>query len=77
MLTVQRGTALSLEELHSGRMNEKSLMAKRFLAVACPTCGVGLRMGCIGYSGVARSESHVGRELAAIEAAERKCVSTA
>ena len=41
-----------------------------FHSVPCPTCGVDLGQRCLLHSGGLRSEPHLDRKLAAIEAIE-------
>jgi hypothetical protein len=50
----------------------KQLTKTQLLSVSCPTCGVGVGMHCILYSGGSRSEPHVERRLSALGIAERK-----
>jgi len=43
-----------------------------FHSVACPTCSVGPGQRCLLHSGGPRTEPHIDRKLAAIEAVETK-----
>jgi len=43
-----------------------------FLSVLCPTCKVASGKRCLLLSGGLRTESHIDRKLAAIEAVETK-----
>ena len=52
-------------------MKKKELTPKQQASVACPTCGVSAGERCVLHSGGLRSEPHVDRKLAAIEAIER------
>jgi hypothetical protein len=54
------------------RMKKKELTTKQQYSVPCHTCGAGIGARCVLYSGVARTDSHVGRKLSALEATERK-----
>jgi len=53
-------------------VKKKDLTPRMILAVPCPTCGVAAGMPCELYSGGLRSEPHVNRKFAAIEAIEAK-----
>jgi len=52
------------------RMND--ITPELFLSVRCPTCKVASGNRCLSYSGGLRTESHIDRKLAAIEAVETK-----
>ena len=52
------------------RMND--MTPELFLSVFCPTCKVASGNRCLSYSGGLRTESHIDRKLAAIEAVETK-----
>jgi hypothetical protein len=58
--------------LHSVRMKKKELTPEQLLSVPCPTCGAAAGQSCVLLSGGQRSESHVDRKLAAIEAIKKK-----
>ncbi|MHB8503158.1 MAG: zinc finger domain-containing protein [Candidatus Acidiferrales bacterium] len=53
-------------------LKKSQLTPKQVSSVPCPTCGVAAGERCVLHSGAPRSESHVDRKFAAIEAAERK-----
>jgi hypothetical protein len=53
-------------------MKMKDLTPKLVLSVPCPTCGVDSGQRCLLHAGGLRSEPHVDRKLAAIEAIETK-----
>jgi hypothetical protein len=57
---------------YSVRMKKKELTPEQLSSVPCPTCGVAVGECCVLHSGAPRSESHVDRKFAAIEAAEKK-----
>jgi hypothetical protein len=57
---------------HPALMKKSELTPKQVSSVPCPTCGVATRKGCVLHSGAPRSEPHVDRKLAAIEAIVRK-----
>jgi len=63
-----RGQVLS----HSALMKRKELTPKQLVSVPCPTCGAAAGKRCVLYSGALRSEPHVDRMFAAIEAIEKK-----
>jgi len=48
------------------------MTAKQLSAVPCPICGVAAGQSCVLYSGALRSDPHVDRRLAAVEAVEVK-----
>ena len=52
------------------RMND--MTPELFLSVLCPTCKVASGNRCLSYSGGLRTESHIDRKLAAIEAVETR-----
>ena len=52
------------------RMND--MTPELFLSVLCPTCKVASGKRCLLLSGGLRTESHIDRKLAAIEAVETK-----
>jgi hypothetical protein len=58
--------------MHFAGMKRKDLTPQQLSAVACPTCGVAVGELCQLHSGAPRSEPHLDRKLAAIEAVERK-----
>jgi hypothetical protein len=60
--------------LHSMSMRMKDVGPKLFLSVRCPTCKVGSGKRCLLLSGGLRTESHIDRKLAAMEAVEQKRV---
>jgi hypothetical protein len=51
-------------------MKKSELTPKQISSVPCPTCGVSSGECCVLHSGLPRSESHVDRKFAAIEAIE-------
>jgi hypothetical protein len=53
-------------------MKKSELTPEQVSSVRCPTCGVPAGKSCVLHSGAPRSESHVDRKFAAIEAAEKK-----
>jgi hypothetical protein len=53
-------------------MKKSELTPKQISSIPCPTCGAAVRDRCVLNSGAPRSESHVDRKFAAIEAIERK-----
>jgi len=53
-------------------MKKSELTPKQISSVPCPTCGVSSGERCVLHSGLPRSESHVDRKFAAIEAIEKK-----
>jgi len=57
--------------LHAVTMKKSQLAPKESSTVPCPSCGVAAGMRCISYSGAVRTEPHVERKLAAIEAVEK------
>jgi hypothetical protein len=63
-------TATSCRTL--SEMKKSELTPKQVASVRCPTCGVPAGKCCVMHSGAPRSESHVDRKFAAIEASERK-----
>ncbi len=54
---------------HATRVKKSELTPQQLSSVPCPTCGVSAGKR---YSGAPRSEPHVDRKFAAIEAIERK-----
>jgi hypothetical protein len=48
----------------------RDMPPKQFAAVPCPTCGVAAGQRCLLHSGGFRTEAHIDRKLAAMEAAE-------
>jgi hypothetical protein len=63
-----RGRLLS----HPARVVTKDLALKQFSSVPCPTCGVAAGRRCILHSGIPRTEPHIDRKLAAIEAIKKE-----
>ena len=59
-------------ESHSVSMKKRDLTPKQMTAVPCPSCGAGVGMSCELHAGGKRSEPHVDRKLAAIEAMEQR-----
>jgi hypothetical protein len=57
---------------HSVKMKKSELTPEQVSSVPCPTCGAAAGEGCVLHSGAPRSEPHVERKFAAIEATERK-----
>ena len=55
-------------------MKKGELTAKQIGSVSCPTCGAAVGEGCELNSGAPRSEPHVDRKFAALEAIEKKSV---
>ncbi len=60
----------SLSQRIPMRMND--MTPELFLSVRCPTCKVASGNRCLSYSGGPRTEAHIDRKLAAIEAVETK-----
>jgi hypothetical protein len=58
--------------MHRVWMRKRDLTPKQLSAVPCPTCGAAVGEHCELNSGAPRSEPHVDRKFAAIEAVERK-----
>ena len=54
------------------QMKRRELTPQQASSVPCPTCGVSVGQPCELLSGALRSKPHLDRELAAIEAIERK-----
>jgi hypothetical protein len=55
-------------------MKKKDLTLEQLRSVACPTCGVPAGDRCLLHSGGLRSDSHVDRKLAAVEAIEAESI---
>jgi hypothetical protein len=53
-------------------MKKKELTPEQVSSVPCSTCGVAAGERCVLNSGAPRSESHVDRKFAALEAREKK-----
>jgi hypothetical protein len=53
-------------------MKISGLTPEQLSSVACPTCGVAPREGCVLHSGGRRSEPHLDRQLSAAEAINTK-----
>jgi len=53
-------------------MKKSELTPEQVSSVTCPTCGVPAGKCCVLHSGAVRTESHVDRKFAAIEAIEKK-----
>ena len=53
-------------------MQMNAMTPELFLSVRCPTCKVASGKHCLLLSGGLRTESHIDRKLAAIEAVEKK-----
>jgi len=53
-------------------MKKNELTPKQVSSVRCPTCGVPPEESCVLHSGAPRSEPHVDRKFAAIEAIEKE-----
>jgi len=53
-------------------MKKSELTRKQISSVTCPTCGVPTGKRCVLHSGAPRSEAHVERKCAAVEAIEGK-----
>jgi len=49
-------------------MKKRELTRKQISSVTCPTCGVPTGKRCVLHSGASRSEAHVERKSAAVEA---------
>ena len=58
--------------VHSATMKKKELTPEQVSSVPCSTCGVAAGERCVLHSGAPRSESHVDRKFAALEAIEKK-----
>jgi hypothetical protein len=58
--------------LYSVKMRKSELTPKQLKSVSCPTCGAAIGQRCELHSGGLRSESHVARKFAALEAFEKK-----
>lgn len=52
---------------YPSRTKKMEMDAKRWLAFACPSCGVAAVQPCLSHSGALRSESHIDRKLSAME----------
>ncbi len=61
-----------LVQAHPVKMKKRELTAKQIASVSCPTCGADIGDSCELNSGAPRSEPHVDRKFAAIEAIEKK-----
>ncbi len=57
---------------HSAIMRKSELTPEQVSSIPCPTCGAAVGEGCVLHSGAPRSEPHVERKFAAMEAIERK-----
>jgi hypothetical protein len=55
-------------------MKKKDLTLHQLRSVPCPTCGVPAGDRCLLHSGGLRSDSHVDRKLAAIEAIKAESI---
>jgi len=53
-------------------MKKKDLTRQQLSSVPCPTCGVPAGKPCVLNTGVPRSEPHVDRKFAAIDAIDKK-----
>ena len=62
--------------LQSARVKKKELTRKQLSSVPCPTCGAAAGERCELHSGGPRSEAHVDRKFAAIQAIESKIAFT-
>jgi hypothetical protein len=62
--------------LQSVRVEKKELTPKQLSSVPCPTCGAAAGERCELHSGAPRSEPHVDRKFAAIEAADKNRIHT-
>ena len=57
---------------HSRRMKKSELTLKQVSCVTCPTCGAPEGKPCELHTGAPRSQPHVDRKFAALEAIEGK-----
>jgi hypothetical protein len=69
---VQNRTVLRRTLRQSCGMKNNELTRAQMPAVPCPACGVAIGKRCILYSGRLRSQPHLLRKLAAVEALEKK-----
>jgi predicted RNA-binding Zn-ribbon protein involved in translation (DUF1610 family) len=69
---VQNRTVLRPALRQSCGMKNNELTRAQMAAVPCPTCGVAIGKRCILYSGGLRSQPHLVRKLAAVDALEKK-----
>ena len=53
-------------------MKKSELTPEEIASVTCPVCGAAVGERCVLHSGALRSEAHVDRKFAAIEAIEKK-----
>ena len=53
-------------------MKKSELTPEQVASVSCPICGASIGESCVLHSGALRSEPHVDRKFAAIEAIEKK-----
>ena len=56
---------------HSVRMKKKELTPQEMFSVPCPTCGVPSGKYCVLNTGAPRSNPHIDRKFAAMEALEK------
>jgi hypothetical protein len=53
-------------------MKKKDLTRQQLSAVPCPTCGVPAGQPCVLNTGMPRTDAHVDRKFAAMNALEKK-----
>lgn len=59
-------------QVHVAWVKKKELTSGQISSVSCPLCGVAPGERCVLNSGTPRSEPHLDRKLAAVEASVRK-----
>jgi len=57
---------------HPVLVKRKELTPKQLSSIACPTCGVSKGRRCVLHSGAPRSQPHLERKFAAIDASQKK-----
>src|SRR5579859_6633172 len=62
--------SLSPGVIYTVRMKKKELTPEQLSSVPCPTCGVPAGKPCVLHSGAPRSQPHVDRKFAAVQAVE-------